>query len=34
MTFKARLQAGPKAGDGTITGTAGSLQVTIPVTIS
>ncbi len=34
VTFKARLQAGPKAGDGTITGTAGSLQVTIPVTIS
>ncbi|MET9634156.1 sigma-70 family RNA polymerase sigma factor [Lentzea sp. NPDC006480] len=34
ITFKARLQAGPKAGDGTITGTAGSVQVTINVTIS
>ncbi|MEU0882256.1 sigma-70 family RNA polymerase sigma factor [Lentzea sp. NPDC005914] len=34
ITFKARLQAGPKAGDGTITGTAGSVQVTISVTIS
>jgi len=34
ITFKARLQAGPKAGDGTITGTAGPLQMTIPVTIT
>jgi hypothetical protein len=34
ITFKARLQAGPKAGDGTITGTAGPVQVTINVTIS
>lgn len=34
ITFKARLQAGPKAGDGTITGTAGSLQVSIPITIA
>lgn len=34
ITFKARLQAGPKAGDGTITGTAGPLHVTIPVTIT
>ncbi|MFS8103065.1 sigma-70 family RNA polymerase sigma factor [Lentzea alba] len=34
ITFKARLQAGPKAGDGTITGSAGSLQVSIPVTIT
>jgi RNA polymerase sigma factor (sigma-70 family) len=34
ITFRARLQAGPKAGNGTITGTAGSLQVSIPITIS
>ncbi|MEV6237416.1 sigma-70 family RNA polymerase sigma factor [Lentzea sp. NPDC051838] len=34
ITFKARLQAGPKAGDGTITGTAGTVTVTIPVTIT
>ncbi len=34
ITFKARLQAGPKAGNGTITGTAGPVTVTISVTIS
>lgn len=34
ITFKARLQAGPKAGNGTITGSAGPLQLSIPVTIS
>jgi RNA polymerase sigma factor (sigma-70 family) len=34
ITFKARLQAGPKAGSGTITGTAGPLTMTITVTIS
>ncbi|GAB2831301.1 hypothetical protein GCM10027200_33490 [Lentzea nigeriaca] len=34
MTFRVRLQAGPKAQNGTITGTAGSVHVTIHVTIS
>jgi RNA polymerase sigma factor (sigma-70 family) len=34
ITFRARLQAGPKAGDGTITGSAGQLRVSIPITIS
>ncbi|MGW4215024.1 sigma-70 family RNA polymerase sigma factor [Lentzea sp. NPDC004789] len=34
ITFKARLQAGQKAGDGTIKGTAGPVQVTISITIS
>ncbi|GGU45132.1 hypothetical protein GCM10010178_42120 [Lentzea flava] len=34
MTFRVRLQAGPKAQSGTITGTAGSVRVTVQVTIS
>ncbi|MGW6936717.1 sigma-70 family RNA polymerase sigma factor [Lentzea sp. NPDC054927] len=34
VTYRARLQAGPKAGDGTITGTAGTLQVSIAITIT
>ncbi|SER71615.1 RNA polymerase sigma factor, sigma-70 family [Lentzea xinjiangensis] len=34
ITFRARLQAGPKAGDGVISGVAGPVRVSIPVTIS
>ncbi|SDK06781.1 RNA polymerase sigma factor, sigma-70 family [Lentzea albidocapillata subsp. violacea] len=34
ITFRARLQADPKAGDGVITGVAGPVQVSIPVTIA
>ncbi|NKE63701.1 sigma-70 family RNA polymerase sigma factor [Lentzea sp. PSKA42] len=34
ITFRARLQAGNKAGDGVITGTAGPVQVSITVTIA
>ncbi|WP_093587857.1 sigma-70 family RNA polymerase sigma factor [Lentzea waywayandensis] len=34
ITFRARLQAGPKAGDGVIIGVAGPVQVSIPVTIA
>ncbi|MDX8035284.1 sigma-70 family RNA polymerase sigma factor [Lentzea sp. BCCO 10_0856] len=34
VTYRARLQAGPKAGDGTITGTAGTLQMSIAITIT
>ncbi|WP_143466839.1 sigma-70 family RNA polymerase sigma factor [Lentzea kentuckyensis] len=34
ITFRARLQAGPKAGDGAITGVAGQLRVSIAITIS
>jgi RNA polymerase sigma factor (sigma-70 family) len=34
ITFKLRLQAGPKASSGTITGTAGPVQVTVTVTVS
>ncbi|RDI21539.1 RNA polymerase sigma factor (sigma-70 family) [Lentzea flaviverrucosa] len=34
ITFRARLQAGPKAGDGVITGVAGPVQVSIPITIA
>lgn len=34
ITYRARLQAGPKAGNGTITGAAGQLQVSIAITIS
>lgn len=34
ITFRARLQAGPKAGSGTITGSAGQLRVNISITIS
>ncbi|MET9227893.1 sigma-70 family RNA polymerase sigma factor [Lentzea sp. NPDC003310] len=34
ITFRARLQAGNKAGDGVITGVAGPVTVSIPVTIS
>jgi RNA polymerase sigma factor (sigma-70 family) len=34
ITFRARLQAGPKAGNGTITGAAGQLRVNIAITIS
>lgn len=34
ITFRARLQAGPKAGDGVITGVAGPVRVSIPITIS
>lgn len=34
ITFRARLQAGPKAGNGTITGVAGQLRMSIAITIS
>ncbi|WP_330277088.1 sigma-70 family RNA polymerase sigma factor [Lentzea sp. NBC_00516] len=34
LTFRARLQAGPKAGDGVITGVAGQVQVSITITIA
>ncbi|HEX7306243.1 sigma-70 family RNA polymerase sigma factor [Lentzea sp.] len=34
ITYRARLQAGPKAGDGVISGVAGPVEVSIPVTIS
>ncbi|WP_434445529.1 sigma-70 family RNA polymerase sigma factor [Lentzea sp. E54] len=34
ITFRARLQAGPKAGDGVITGVAGPVRLSIPITIS
>ncbi|MGW6445812.1 sigma-70 family RNA polymerase sigma factor [Lentzea sp. NPDC055074] len=34
ITFRARLQAGPKAGDGVITGVAGPVTVNIPITIA
>ncbi|SEQ30398.1 RNA polymerase sigma factor, sigma-70 family [Lentzea albida] len=33
ITFRARLQAGNKAGDGVITGVAGPVEVSIPITI-
>ncbi|GHH35088.1 sigma-70 family RNA polymerase sigma factor [Lentzea cavernae] len=33
VTFRARLQAGNKAGDGVITGVAGPVEVSIPITI-
>ena len=34
VTFRARLQAGNKAGDGVITGVAGPIEVSIPITIT
>ncbi|MDX8140664.1 sigma-70 family RNA polymerase sigma factor [Lentzea sp. BCCO 10_0061] len=34
LTFRARLQAGPKAGDGVITGVAGQVEVSITITIA
>ncbi|MEU3643924.1 sigma-70 family RNA polymerase sigma factor [Lentzea sp. NPDC034063] len=34
LTFRARLQAGPKAGDGVITGVAGPVQVSVTITIA
>ncbi|MFD5828365.1 sigma-70 family RNA polymerase sigma factor [Lentzea sp. NPDC060358] len=34
ITYRARLQAGPKAGDGVISGVAGPVQVSIPVSIT
>ena len=34
ITFRARLQAGPKAENGVITGVAGPLRMSIPITIS
>ncbi len=34
ITYRARLQAGPKAGDGVISGVAGPVRVSIPITIS
>ncbi|MFI6094331.1 sigma-70 family RNA polymerase sigma factor [Lentzea sp. NPDC051213] len=34
ITFLARVQAGPKAGDDTITGSAGSLPLRIPLTVA
>lgn len=34
IVYRARLQAGPKAGDGIITGVAGPVQVSISITIS
>ncbi|HUQ60150.1 sigma-70 family RNA polymerase sigma factor [Lentzea sp.] len=34
ITYRARLQAGPKAGDGVISGVAGPVRVNIPITIT
>ncbi|MFD9702921.1 sigma-70 family RNA polymerase sigma factor [Lentzea sp. NPDC059081] len=34
LTYRARLQAGPKAGNGVINGVAGPVTVSIPITIS